>query len=147
MSHSPDAPVTRSAGWRFFLLSSIVLGLFLLCASVVVAAVRKSRDAPTLVVQAERTMQGAKISLRGEAWPPRTELTFSGSTPPGATAKLDLGTTMTNAEGAFRATKLSACTTRTAPDAKATVTITASAGALSVEATLPAAHWECMATR
>lgn len=142
---SPAAP-PRSKPWRLLTQSTLAVSLAVLSATVVWAAVRSTPAAPTLTVQAEQTMQGAKISLRGEAWAPRAELAISATAPPGADKPLDLGTAVANADGDFRATKLSPCTTPTAPDAKATVLITVRAGDQSAQQSVSAAHWVCLTT-
>ncbi len=140
----------RTTPWRFALLATIALAVFMLCASVVIAASGTASnvpDAPALTVEAERTMQGAKLSLRGTGWAAGATVGFTASAPPGATQALDLGSARSNDSGEFRATKLSKCTATTAPDPKAQVTITATAGDQRAEQRVDAALWHCMASR
>jgi hypothetical protein len=135
---------SRPVGWRFALIAAVALGVFFLCAGVLIAASNASSAKPDVSVEAERTMQGAKLSIRGRGWPPRTSVTLSATKPPGADADLDLGTTQTNAEGEFRATKLSKCTTRNESDGSASVTIAARAGEVRAEQSITAVSWVCM---
>ncbi len=134
----------RSTPWRVALLVAITLGVFMLCASVVIAASSTASQAPELVVEGERTMQGAKLALRGTKWPARASLIITASPPPGTTAALDLGTAQSDADGEFRATKLSRCTTNTAPPQSAQVTVTVQSGTAKAEQKLDAALWHCM---
>ncbi len=136
----------RPVGWRFALIAAVALGVFFLCAGVVIAASNASAAKPDITVEAERTMQGAKLSIRGRGWPPRTDVSLSASRPPGANAELDLGSAQTNAEGEFRATKLSKCTTRNESDGAASVTIRARVGDERAERSMTAVSWVCMAT-
>jgi hypothetical protein len=144
MPPTSPVPTQRSFGWRLVLLIAATVGLFLLCAGVVVAAVRASNGAPTLSVQAEPTPQGAKVSLRGDGWPPSTALRISASPPPGEAKALDLGTATSSASGALRATKLTPCTTRDPVDAKTMLTVTVRAGEVVADARVAAASWVCM---
>ena len=139
-------PSSRLVGWRFLLIAAVALGVFFLCAGVLIAASNASSAKPDLTVEAERTMQGAKLSISGRGWPPRTAVSLSATKPPGADAGLDLGSAQTNAEGEFRATKLSKCTTRNESDGAASVTILARAGEERAERSLTAVSWVCMAT-
>ncbi len=147
-SHGPAASARRRNSWRLALLATIALGVFMLCASVLVAASHSASPgddaAPAFTVQGERTMQGAKLAMRGSGWPASSTVTLSGSPPPGGPTPLDLGTARVNSDGEFRATKLSDCTTATAPDPKARVTITAMHGDIKVEQLVDAALWHCM---
>lgn len=143
----PDSSAVRRArrnSVRPLARTVLILGLLLLGADALRAAVVR---VPTLVVEGERTPQGAKLALRGAGWPARVSVSLTATTPPGGRSSLDLGTAMTNASGEFRATKLSPCTT---PDSvaaeRATVTVTArtSDGAVSAEAKLAALPWACL---
>lgn len=137
----------RSTPWRVALLVAITLGVFMLCASVVIAAsstASNASQAPELVVEGERTMQGAKLALQGSKWPARARLVITASPPPGTTEALDLGTAQSDADGAFRATKLSRCTTNTAPPPNTQVTITVQSGTAKAEQKLDAALWHCL---
>ncbi len=153
--HSSSTPARTAASarrrnlWRLALLAAIALGVFMLCASVLVAASHRAdpatnASAPAFTVQGERTMQGAKLALRGTGWPASVTVTLTGSAPPGAQKSLDLGTARVNDAGEFRASKLSDCTISSPPDPKARVTITAQSGNTNVEQRIDAAHWQCM---
>jgi hypothetical protein len=120
------------------------LGLLLVGAGVGHSAIA---DAPSLAVVGERTPQGAKLALRGAGWPARVSVALTASVPPAGSAPLDFGTTMTNASGEFRATKLSPCTTPDSAAAqRATVTFTARSadGALSADTKIVALPWACL---
>lgn len=138
---------SRPIGWRFALLVALAIGVFFLCAGVLIAASNAAAAKPDVSVEAERTLQGAKLAIRGRGWPARTEVTLSATKPPGAEADLDLGTSLTNAEGEFRATKLSKCTTSKESDGAASVTIVARAGELRAERSITAVSWVCMAAQ
>ncbi len=156
MTPQSSSPAPRSATsakrrnlWRFALLTAIALGVFMLCASVLVAASHSAstRDhslAPSFTVKGERTMQGAKLSMLGVGWPAGATVTLTGSVPPGAEKPLDFGTARVNAEGEFRATKLTSCTAPSAPDPEAKVTISAKNGDVKVDQPVSAALWHCM---
>ncbi len=137
---------SRPVGWRFALLAAVALGVFFLCAGVLIAASNASTAKPDVSVEAERTMQGAKLSIRGRGWPPHTAVSLSATKPPGAEADVDLGVSQTSAEGEFRATKLSKCTTRNETDGSASVTIVARAGDVRAEQSITAMSWVCMGT-
>ncbi len=136
---------SRPVGWRFALLGAVALGVFFLCAGVLIAASGASQAKPDVTVEAERTMQGAKLSIRGRGWPASAAVLLTATRPPGAAADLDLGSAQTNAEGEFRATKLSPCTTRKESDGSASVTIVVRAGDARAERSITAVSWVCMA--
>ncbi len=144
MFPSSSLSTGRSVTWRFALLAAVALGLFSLCAGVMVAASGAASQAPEITVDAERTMQGAKLAIRGRNWPARGTVTITATRPPGATADLELGTAPVNANGEFRATKLSKCTTSNEADGKAQVTITVRSGDAQAEQRIEAAPWVCM---
>lgn len=134
--------------WRLALRgrrrAALTLGLLLLGAGGGRAA---DRGAPTFSIEGERTPQGAKLALRGTGWPARVAVTLAATTPPGGRGPLDFGTTVTNASGEFRVTKLSPCTTPDAAAAqRATVTITARTadGALAADVNIAALPWACL---
>jgi hypothetical protein len=143
----PSAPIvhrSRSTGWRFVVIAVVALGVFMLCASVLVATTSRSGSVTEISASAEPTMQGAKVSIRGKGWPVRTAIALSASAPPGATAELDFGTVQTDAQGEFRATKLSKCTTRTPTDTSTWVHVKAQAGEARATTRISAAAWLCM---
>jgi hypothetical protein len=125
-------------------MAALVLGLVMLCAGALVARA-SHHTAASVTAQAERTPQGAKIALRGEGWPARASLEISASPPPGGQGALDLGTAQSNADGAFRASKLSPCTTSDSTLARGRITITVRTAdaAVRAEASVPAGVWVC----
>lgn len=148
MVSSPSSLPRRapSARWRTVLLAAVVLGLLALCASVLVAAGRRATAAaPGLTAQAERTAQGVKVAVQGTGWPAGATVQLSAATPPGAGQPADLGTVRADGDGALRATKRAACSTRDSTAARGTVTIAARTadGAARAEATVPASAWVC----
>ncbi len=136
---------SRPTGWRFVVIAVVALGVFLLCASVLVATTSRPGSQAGISASAEPTMQGAKVSIRGKGWPAKTAVVLSASAPPGATTDLDFGTVQSDASGEFRATKLSKCTTRTPTDTSALVYVKAKAGEAEATARISAAAWLCMA--
>jgi hypothetical protein len=135
---------SRPTGWRFVVIAVVALGVFLLCASVLVATTSRSGGLTEISASAEPTMQGAKVSIRGKGWPAKTAVALSASAPPGATADLDFGSVQSDADGEFRATKLSKCTTRTPTDTSTWVHVKAQAGEVKASVRIGSAAWLCM---
>ncbi len=101
--------------------------------------------AANLNVEAERTAQGAKVTMTGKGWAANARVKLTGTRAPAVAAKQDFGTVSADASGEFKLMKVIPCTTTNMDDARDPVTITAtdSATNASVSKKVESGAWVC----
>jgi len=101
---------------------------------------------PQLKVEAERTPQGARISLSGKGWAPAARIKVTATRAPGSSTPQDFGMFSADSAGVFQGRKVAGCTTNNEDDAREPVTFTATDSASGTKATsrLDGAAWGCM---
>ncbi len=144
-----SARTTTSRAWMIRLvaapaIAAMAIGFSATAATAVTDDLTQKK--PEISVEAERTPQGAKVSLRGKNWEPNTEVKITGTRAPGSNDPLDLGTAKVNEKGEFRMTKLTQCTTRQVDDTREGVTITVAAaeGDAKADRKIEGNAWWCM---
>ena len=109
------------------------------------AAALTAHRSASITAEAERTAQGAKVSITGKGWDANARVKLMGTRPPAVAAKQDFGTVSADATGSFKFQKTIGCTTSNMDDARDPVTITAtdSATSASVSKKVEAGAWIC----
>lgn len=137
-------PVTQVV--RRVLVPSMALAAVALTASTAMAFARGTQAKPQLTVEAERSPQGAKLTLKGKGWTPMGRIKITGTRAPGTTAMQDLGMYSVDSTGAFTGRKVIGCSTSNMEDGQnESVTITAadSASGVKVQQKVQGGAWVC----
>jgi methionine-rich copper-binding protein CopC len=101
---------------------------------------------PQINVEAERSPQGARLTLKGKGWAPESRVKLTGTRAPGSNGMQELGTYTADAKGEFSERKIVGCSTNRMEDADANpVTITATDSATGAKATtkVQGGAWVC----
>jgi hypothetical protein len=101
---------------------------------------------PQIKVEAERTPQGARITLNGKGWAPAARIKVTATRAPGSSSPQDFGMFSADSAGVFQGRKVAGCTTSEQDVATEPVTFTAadSATGTKVTARVDGAAWRCM---
>ena len=111
-----------------------------------VATAFTGQPKPAISAEAERTPQGAKITVKGKNWPANAKVKLSGTRAPGTNGTQDFGVVDVDDKGVFTFRKTVQCTTNRMDDAERDpVTFTAEDPAAAVKATskVDGAAWVC----
>jgi len=101
---------------------------------------------PAISAEAERTPQGAKITVKGKNWPAKARIKLSGTRAPGSNGAQEFGMVDADDAGVFTFRKTVQCTTSRMDDAERDpVTFTAADSASGVKATMrvDGSAWVC----
>lgn len=101
---------------------------------------------PAITAEAERTPQGAKITVKGKNWPAKARVKITGTRAPGSNGTQDFGMVDADEQGVFTFRKTVQCTTNRMDDAdRDPVTFTAADSATAVKATskVEGGAWVC----
>lgn len=101
---------------------------------------------PAIQAEAERTPQGARITIKGKNWPANARVKLTGTRAPATNGAQDLGMVDADDKGVFTFRKIVQCTTNRMDDAENDpVTFTAADSATAVKATskVDGAAWVC----
>lgn len=101
---------------------------------------------PSLKVEGQRTMQGAKLAFLGKNWPANATILLTGTRAPGAGGTQNFGKTTADSTGSFEYNRTVPCTTDNESDAMERVTITAADSASGTKVTfrIDGSSWRCM---
>lgn len=116
----------------------------LLIPAVGVASVGQPK--PSIAAEAERTPQGARITVKGKNWPAKGRIKLTGTRAPGANGAQDFGMLEVDDQGGFTFRKTVQCTTNRMDDAErdpVTFTAADSAGTLKATSRVDGAAWVC----
>jgi hypothetical protein len=117
-----------------------------LTATSALAFTHLAQPKPQLSVEAERSPQGARLTMKGKGWGASARIKLTGSRAPGANGTQDFGTYSADSLGVLNARKIVGCTTNSMDDAQNTdVTVTASDSSSGVKATarVQGGAWVC----
>lgn len=120
--------------------------VFAVAGSATVASAFVGQPKPALSAEAERTPQGARLTLKGKNWPAGARIKLTGTRAPGANGTQDFGMADVTEKGEFNLRKTMQCTTTRMDDGQNNpVTVTAADSATGVKATarLDGAAWVC----
>ncbi|MCA0376069.1 MAG: hypothetical protein LCH84_10430 [Gemmatimonadetes bacterium] len=112
------------------------LALAGLALATTVAAAHTGQPKPNVSAEAERTPQGAKITVRGKNWPAKARIKLTATRAPGTRNPQDFGMIDADDKGEVRFSVVKQCTTNRMEDAELDpVTFTATDSATGVKAT------------
>lgn len=114
--------------------------------SATVASAYVGQPKPAVSAEAERTPQGARLTLKGKNWPASARIKLTGTRAPGANGTQDFGVADVTEKGEFNLRKTVPCTTTRMDDGQNNpVTITATDSASGVKATtrVEGGAWVC----
>jgi hypothetical protein len=123
-----------------------VLAVSALTLSANAAGAFSGQPKPQISAEAERSPQGAKLTIKGKNWPAGARVKITGTRAPAANGTQDFGMADASDKGEFTHRKTALCTTNRADDGESTpVTITAADSATGVKATarVDGFSWVC----
>lgn len=132
---------------RRILAPALAIVALTLTAQAALAVSRGAQPKPQLIVEAERSPQGAKLVFKGKGWTPNARIKISASRAPGSTNAQQFGMFSADSAGNLTARKVSACSTENMEDGQNDfVTFTATDSATSAKGTakVSGGAWVCM---
>ena len=137
---------TRGSRARRLLRPAIAVAALALSSQVAFAVSDGGQDKPQLKVEAERTPQGARITLNGKGWAPAARIKVTATRAPGSNKAQDFGVFSADSTGVFQGRKVAGCTTNEVDVATEAVTFTAADSATGTKVTsrVDGAAWRCM---
>jgi hypothetical protein len=117
-----------------------------LTATSALAFTHLAQPKPQLSVEAERSPQGARLTMKGKGWGASARIKLTASRAPGANGSQDFGTYSADSVGVLNARKIVGCTTNSMDDAQntdVTVTATDSASGAKATARVQGGAWVC----
>jgi hypothetical protein len=123
-----------------------VLAVVSLSLAATAAGAYTGQPKPAITAEAERSPQGAKITLKGKNWPGKARIKLTGTRAPGSNGTQEFGMAEADDAGAFTFRKTIQCTTNRMDDAERDpVTFTAVDSATGVKATAKTdgSAWVC----
>lgn len=112
----------------------------------VVGSASVGQPKPSIAAEAERTPQGARLTVKGKNWPAKARIKLSGTRAPGSNGAQEFGLVDTDEQGAFTFRKTVQCTTSRMEDAErdpVTFTAADSAGTLKATSRVDGGAWVC----
>ncbi len=116
-----------------------------LTATSALAFTHLAQPKPQLSVEAERSPQGARLTMKGKGWGASARIKLTGTRAPGANGMQDFGTYSADSLGVLNARKIVGCTANNMDDAQTDVTVTATDSASGAKATarVQGGAWVC----
>ena len=144
MNISVSAGFTARA--RKFMVAAVTIAATSLAAGTAGAVGDGGQDKPQLKVEAERSPQGARLTLNGKGFSPMAQIALTATRAPGSTAPQDFGMVDADSTGKFQLRKVAGCTTNSDDVAREQVTFTAadSVSGTKVTTKVSGAAWNCM---
>ncbi len=135
-----------TARTRRLIVAGVTIAATSLAAGTAGALGDGGQDKPQLKVEAERSPQGARVTLNGKGFNPMARLAITATRAPGSTAQQDFGMIDADSTGKFQLRKVAGCTTTSDDVAREQVTFTAADSATGTKVTVKAsgAAWKCM---
>jgi hypothetical protein len=148
MSQPVQTTRTPFSRARLILVPAMAVAALALTTTAASAVVDSAQPKPQLSVAAERTPQGARITLKGKNWPANARIKVTASRAPGTNTAQDFGMIDADEKGEFNKRVLAQCSTNNRDDGQLeTVTFTAADSATGVKVTAKTSDgfaWVCM---
>lgn len=122
------------------------LALTALSLTATVSSAITGQAKPQIMIEAERSPQGARLVMKGKGWPAAARVKLTATRPPGSSKAQDFGMVDADSTGAFNVRKVALCSTNSQEDGTLeSVTFTAADSATGVKATAMAkgGAWVC----